>query len=675
MENKLSHHSKTMEEFRNLISREKECAKKVDPSQKDWDANLDAAIDRTKDCFTVVIMGNFSAGKTTMINALIGDRLLPMSATPTTAVMTELKYGEQKKIIMYPKKGTNVDGKGDKPFTVPATTESIERYVTIDNEAGINSQPQDSVKIASQFEKMELYWPLDILKNGVVIVDSPGLNDPYSNDQIVKNYLPHADAVIYTMPSTSPYGAPDVKELNGLNSYNIRNIIFAYTYWDQIAFDGEKSIMKTKGYCIDNSKKHTDLGEDAIHFLSSREGLKARIESDSDLLVKSGYARFETFLADYLTSARGKDKVKNLVGAMEFEADRIRKHAMALNNNAVRDSAEIEENMKRAQSDLTKLEKEGKQIVETFDLKLQTKMPSVERTVENFIPTLKDSVNLDDFSPETEIPSGLGNLNPVNVKKAAKKVYDEFQEEYNRRLRHSISTWTSSELYREMANTLEYAAEGIKDDTDAFAAKLEKIDATIGIDEKTGGTSSGTVSSVLLGVVYGIITQDWFTGATVAVYGKGTMLRQLGYQAAWGAAAGLAVAVGIPITWPILIAGGIIATLIGIIMQKGEKKVEKMRKEVLSNLREAYFGSSSSFISDTKNSIMTKVKEVFSKAKGDIQVAIDADVNNKKQSIEAIIKADGQSKDDKKKGIELRKKAVDELDKVIEEALALKSNY
>ena len=62
---------------------------------------LDAAIERTKDSFTVVIMGNFSSGKTTMINALIGERLLPMSATPTTAVMTELHYGENKKIVLY----------------------------------------------------------------------------------------------------------------------------------------------------------------------------------------------------------------------------------------------------------------------------------------------------------------------------------------------------------------------------------------------------------------------------------------------------------------------------------------------------------------------------------------------------------------------------------------------
>ncbi len=59
---------------------------------------LDAAIERTKDSFTVVIMGNIASGKTTMINAFIGERLLPMAAT---AVITELHYGENKKIIMY----------------------------------------------------------------------------------------------------------------------------------------------------------------------------------------------------------------------------------------------------------------------------------------------------------------------------------------------------------------------------------------------------------------------------------------------------------------------------------------------------------------------------------------------------------------------------------------------
>lgn len=65
---------------------------------------------------------------------------------------------------MYPKKGQNIDGHGDKPFIVPATEEAIEQYITIDNDAGINVKPEDSVEIASKFEKWNFIGLLRCLK-------------------------------------------------------------------------------------------------------------------------------------------------------------------------------------------------------------------------------------------------------------------------------------------------------------------------------------------------------------------------------------------------------------------------------------------------------------------------------------------------------------------------------
>lgn len=43
--------------------------------------------------FRVIIIGSFSRGKSTMINALLGNKILPAKLTPTTAVITVIKYG------------------------------------------------------------------------------------------------------------------------------------------------------------------------------------------------------------------------------------------------------------------------------------------------------------------------------------------------------------------------------------------------------------------------------------------------------------------------------------------------------------------------------------------------------------------------------------------------------
>ena len=101
---------------------------------------------------------------------------------------------------------------GDAPFDlVKVTTEEISKYVSLSTEDAINSMERNidgdasQSRINAKFEKMVIFWPLDILKDGVVLVDSPGINDPYSNDYIVNDYLPKADAIVYVMDSQHPY--------------------------------------------------------------------------------------------------------------------------------------------------------------------------------------------------------------------------------------------------------------------------------------------------------------------------------------------------------------------------------------------------------------------------------------------------------------------------------------
>ncbi len=674
MEDKLIRYRKTMESFRGLIGREKECAKKIAPSLKQWEADLDAAIERTKDSFTVVIMGNFSSGKTTMINALIGERLLPMSATPTTAVMTELHYGENKKIVLYPKKGTDVDGKGDRPFTVPATTEAIERYITIDNEAGINSKLDDSVKIASQFEKMELYWPLDILKGGVVIVDSPGLNDPYSNDIIVRQYLPHADAVIYAMNSTCPYQGTDRKELECLNDYKLNNIIFAYTYWDQVTFDGEKTTQKTRTYCVQNALKHTGLGEKAIHFLASRDGLRAQIEKDQDMLVKSGYAEFIAFLAEYLTSYSGKDKVKNLVGTMEVEATVMRKHVAVLNCNAEKKKDDIKEKVQIENEKLADRKRESEGTLEKFKLKLQSQRPKVENDIKNAMREIKGKISLDNFTPETEFRKGLGKLNPFGRNKISEKITKEFQDEYNRRLEKEIYKVNSSTVFNSMKAAVSFAADSVKNDVEDLSRGLDDIDASLGVPKAQVEGGSGEEGNAILGVVYGMLTGDWWTGGSIVLYGGAGI--QIGLQLGTSVGLGIAVALGAPITIPFAVGALIVSNFVAILVENNDKKIEKLRKTALLALEKACFDEGDDkFINPTANQIMERVDSIFDVASNNLKKAIDITITDKKKVFESMLEQANMSQEELNKAIQQRNSAVEELDKIIMEANTLQTNY
>src|SRR5690349_12513667 len=65
-----------------------------DVAQEDRHRLLDVAQDLRDMFFLVVIIGEFNAGKSSFVNALLGDNLLPMGITPTTEAIELIRYGD-----------------------------------------------------------------------------------------------------------------------------------------------------------------------------------------------------------------------------------------------------------------------------------------------------------------------------------------------------------------------------------------------------------------------------------------------------------------------------------------------------------------------------------------------------------------------------------------------------
>ena len=103
--------------------------------------------------YVLTVMGQFSAGKSTLINNLLGRKVLPVNKTETTAVITYIKYGsEDYAELIYS------DGR----------TERCEIKDTMDiNQSAVDIDMPESINIYINDE-----W----LKNGIVIADTPGVN-------------------------------------------------------------------------------------------------------------------------------------------------------------------------------------------------------------------------------------------------------------------------------------------------------------------------------------------------------------------------------------------------------------------------------------------------------------------------------------------------------------------
>lgn len=191
-----------------------ELAKSIDKLGKvglsvDGQVLLDLEQKLENDNFKVLVIGEFKNGKSTFINSLMGEELMPKHSKPCTAVITEVKYGKEKSAMLYFKNPLPEDISID--TLPPEEAQHIKRYegrkippIEIDvaelNEHIVikdkKKNQAESIK-ESPYLKVVLQYPISLCKDGIVIVDSPGLNENATRTKVTEEYLKSADAIVF----------------------------------------------------------------------------------------------------------------------------------------------------------------------------------------------------------------------------------------------------------------------------------------------------------------------------------------------------------------------------------------------------------------------------------------------------------------------------------------------
>ncbi|CAA6824144.1 MAG: Dynamin [uncultured Sulfurovum sp.] len=142
----------------------------------DMAERLDNLSKRAHEPMKLAVSGLFSSGKSTFLNAMLSDDILPSGDLPITSKITYLRYGKEPQLKL-----TYSDGR--------------EELAGIDNIA--NYVNQQSVEMIQSIDHVTLYYPKDILKN-IVFVDTPGFNSPNKmDDETTEDILKNVDGIIW----------------------------------------------------------------------------------------------------------------------------------------------------------------------------------------------------------------------------------------------------------------------------------------------------------------------------------------------------------------------------------------------------------------------------------------------------------------------------------------------
>ncbi|HEY9429610.1 MAG TPA: dynamin family protein [Gemmatimonadaceae bacterium] len=210
---------------RTLILRVRDLLARAEGAHEDIE-RLARLVNEMDELFLLVVAGEYNAGKSTFINALLGDEVFAMGDLPTTREISILRYGEP-------------------------------------------GPPKPSGK-----HTLIYHYPLDVLRD-LEIVDTPGTNSLERMEEMVtRDFVPRADLVLFVTSLLQPLTASEVDFLELIRQWG-KKVIFVVNGVDRRNSDEQIDLVRE--YIVREVTKRLGGPEPATWFVSSREALHARL--------------------------------------------------------------------------------------------------------------------------------------------------------------------------------------------------------------------------------------------------------------------------------------------------------------------------------------------------------------------------------------------------------------
>jgi uncharacterized tellurite resistance protein B-like protein/GTPase SAR1 family protein len=251
-------------------------------------------------CFRVAVVGEFSKGKSTLLNALLGEEIQPVRDIPCSGTVTVLKYGPQQRVICKYKDGREEE----------ISPQQYKDKASISEEAALGSVG-DAI-VYSEIKEIIFEHPnIELCTNGVEIIDSPGLNEQAERTLVTEQVLKTTDAVIFLTHAQNALTEKErelllylKKELNpGKDDEGAKSIFVLVNFADLLRRQESRKQVRQRVETIVKSQ-NLIAGENRIHFISAQSALDAILDGTENEYVKS-FQDFTKSLEQFLTEERG----------------------------------------------------------------------------------------------------------------------------------------------------------------------------------------------------------------------------------------------------------------------------------------------------------------------------------------------------------------------------------
>ncbi|MGD0462214.1 MAG: dynamin family protein [Tepidisphaeraceae bacterium] len=255
--------------------------------------------------FHLAVLGQFKRGKSTLLNALLGQDVLPTAVVPLTTAPTWVSAGELPRArvefieAVRPEEFATTDPSQLRRF--------LARFVT---ESG---NPCNRLGVAA----VRVFLPAPILRNGVVFIDTPGIGSTLRhNTETTLHFLPQCDAALFLVSADPPITETEVEFLKQVGT-RVSRLFFVL---NKIDYLNPSEASEAAEFYQKVIVEQAGINANAPVFsVSAKVGLQARTIGDSDLWTRSGMAQVERHLLDFLAN----EKRRSLCEAVRHKAGDI----------------------------------------------------------------------------------------------------------------------------------------------------------------------------------------------------------------------------------------------------------------------------------------------------------------------------------------------------------------
>ena len=235
----------------------------------------------------VAILGQFKRGKSTVLNALLGESLLPTAVVPVTAIPTHVQAGATPRVA--------ISFRGDRrpaaEFTATRAAdleEHIHRFVA--EEANCDNRLDVAM--------VQVFLPAPMLSKGIVLIDTPGIGSTLRhNTETTLGFLPQCDVALFVVSVDPPMTQAESEFLATVLGH-VPHLAFVLNKIDQLEAHERAAAL---GFLRNVLSEQTHVPPDVRVFsVSARQALDAKRTGNADLLARSGFDELETYLTDDL---------------------------------------------------------------------------------------------------------------------------------------------------------------------------------------------------------------------------------------------------------------------------------------------------------------------------------------------------------------------------------------